>query len=297
MHEPILITGASGFVGAHVLARARARGLRTIACTGDLRDSEVVREILAEHRPGAIVHLASTRRRRPSSPWELLSEELRMLSNVLSAAAETGPGAPVLIPGSASQYGLAGPEPVTENAPVAPINDYGAVKCVLESAALGPLAGDVRVIWARSFNLVGPGQGPDAPVPNWAQQVVEAERRGGGSLHTGNLEVVRDFLDVRDLGDAYLALLESDAQGAVNVGSGRPVRLREVVEELLAEKTVEIVLETDDSLHRSQDPPFVVADIARLRKLTDWDPTIGLRQSLADVLAEWRERFSRGEAA
>ncbi len=297
MNEPILITGAGGFVGGHVLARALERGVQTVTPVGDLRDPRVAHEVVSEHRPSAIVHLASCRNRWAGSPWGLLGDELLMLSHVLSAVADTVPGSPVLIPGSASQYGLAGADPVAESAPTVPINNYGALKCVLERAALGPLAGEVRIIWARSFNLVGPGQGLDAPVPSWAHQAVEAECRGGGCLRTGNLDVVRDFLDVRDVGDAYLALLDSDAQGPVNVGSGRPVRLLEVLNDLLSGATVEIDIETDDSLRRDQDPTFVVADTTRLRELTGWQPSIGLHQSLADVLAEWRERGSQDEAA
>jgi GDP-4-dehydro-6-deoxy-D-mannose reductase len=297
VREPIVITGASGFVGGHVLARASERGIGAIAAGGDLRDADAVREALATHRPAAIVHLASGRRRTPDA-WSLLDDELRMLSSLLSAAAELAPSAPVLIAGSASQYGMAAPDPLPESAPTVPVNDYGAVKCVLERAALlAPLARGVRVIWARSFNLVGPGQGLDAPVPSWAHQIVEAEGRGGASLRTGDLGVVRDFCDVRDVADAYLALLDSDAEGAVNVGSGRPVALREVVEALVAASRVPIAIEADDSLRRPQDPPFVVADITRLRELTGWEPTIPLRQSLTDVLDSWREHDSRGEAA
>jgi GDP-4-dehydro-6-deoxy-D-mannose reductase len=298
MREPILVTGASGFVGSHVLARAHARGLRAVASTGDLREPETVRQIVATHRPGAIVHLASCRHRHAGAPWGLLGDELKMLSNLLSAAAELAPGAPLLVPGSASQYGLAGPEPVSESNPMAPINEYGAVKCVLERAALlAPLAGDVRVVWARSFNLVGPGQGLDAPVPSWARQIVDAESRGGGCVHTGNLSVVRDFLDVRDAADAYLALVDSDAQGPVNVGSGRPTALREVVDDLVESASAHVTVEADDSLRRNHDPAFVVADVTRLRALTGWQPAIGLHESLTDVLDEWRENASRGEAA
>jgi len=220
-----------------------------------------------------------------------------MLSNIITTAAETAPGAPVLVAGSASQYGLVGPDPVPESAPTAPLSEYGAVKCVLERAALlAPLARGVRVIWARSFNLLGPGQGLDAPVASWAQQIAKAELQGRGRVRTGDLEVVRDFLDVRDLADAYLALLDSDAQGAVNVGSGKPVRLREIVEVLVKSTNAEIKVEHDDSLRRLRDPACVVADVSRLRQLTGWQPAIGLRQSLDDVLAQWRERAARREA-
>ncbi len=292
-----MITGASGFVGGHVLARASQRGTRAIAAVGDLRDAQAAREAISTHRPAAIIHLASGRRRTPDA-WSLLGDELRMLSNLLSAVAELAPSAPVLIPGSASQYGMAAGVPLPESASTVPVNDYGAVKCVLERAALlAPLARGVRVIWARSFNLIGPGQGLDAPVPSWARQIVEAESRGGGSVRTGDLEIVRDFCDVRDVSDAYLALLNSDAEGPVNVGSGRPVALREVVDTLVAAARVPIAVEVDERLRRPQDPPFVVADIAHLRELTGWEPRLSVGESLADVLDSWREQDSRGEAA
>lgn len=292
-----MVTGASGFVGGHVLARAKERGLHAVPSTGDLRDADIVRELLSRQRPAAIIHLAAGRRPTEDA-WTLLQDELRMLANLLTATAELVPSAPVLIPGSASQYGMAGAAPLPETAPTVPVNNYGAVKCVLERAALlAPLARGVRVIWARSFNLVGPGQGLDAPVPSWARQIVEAERRGGGCLRTGNLGVARDFTDVRDVSDAYLALIDSDADGAVNVGSGRPVLLQEVVDALIERARVSIALEPDDSLRRAHDPAFVVADITRLRQLTGWRPSIPLRQSVADVLDSWREQDRRGEAA
>lgn len=292
-----MVTGASGFVGGHVLARAKQRGLHAVGSSGDLRDADVAREALSIHRPAAIIHLAAGRR-RTADAWVLLQDELRMLSNVLTAAAELVPSAPVLIPGSASQYGMAAGDPLPESAPTVPINDYGAVKCVLERAALlAPLARGVRVIWARSFNLVGPGQGLDAPVPSWARQIVEAERRGSGCLRIGNLEVARDFCDVRDVSDAYLALIDSDAEGPINVGSGMPVLLQDVLDALVSRARVPITVEADDSLRRAHDPAFVVADITRLRQLTGWQPTIPLGQSVADVLDSWREQDRRGEAA
>lgn len=297
MQEPILITGANGFVGSHVAAQGRERGFSIVASAGDLREPQAAHDTISTHRPAAIVHLASTRQHRSASPWRVLEDELAMLGNLLSAVADTVPSSPVLVAGSASQYGLAGPDPLPESAPTIPINDYGAVKCVLERAALlGPLTRDVRVIWARSFNMIGPGQGLDAPVPSWARQIAEAERQGAGCLRTGNLDVVRDFLDVRDVSRAYLDLLDSDARGPVNVGSGKGVRLREVVDALVESADVEMTIEEDRSLHRAKDPACVVADTTRLGELTAWQPSVSLRQSLTDVLAEWRKRTSHDEA-
>lgn len=213
-----------------------------------------------------------------------------MCSSVLGAVAELSPGTPVLVPGSAAEYGLASSEALTEGAPLAPVSAYGAVKVALESACLAEER--VRVVWARSFNHLGPGQRPDAPVAGWARQLAEAERAGGGTLRTGRLDVVRDFLDVRDVADAYLALVASGARGPVNVCSGRPVRLRELVDVLVGAARVEVAVETDPARVRDVDPPTVVGDPTLLRSLTGWEPERLLEDGLVEVLEEWRGRVA-----
>jgi nucleoside-diphosphate-sugar epimerase len=266
--SPILVTGASGFVGRHVLARAAARGVEALASEGDLRDPGVVQALLRRLRPGAVIHLAGG----PAADGEVL-----MVRNVLAEA----DGAPVLLAGSAAQYGMGAPHPLAEDAPTAPLTPYGAVKCAVEQAAL---AAGAHAIVARTFNVVGPGQRRDAPIPAWAGQLAA----GATTLRTGNLEVVRDFLDVRDVADALLDLVASDFSGVVNVGSGVPVKLRAVVDELIARSGAEVAVEQDPALFRAQDPPYVVADIARLRRVTGFAPRYALGDSLADVLNEWR---------
>jgi nucleoside-diphosphate-sugar epimerase len=292
MSRIVLVTGATSFVGLHVLERTLARGLEAVAARGDLRDPMVAHDLVAETRPSAVLHLASARS-RTSDVWEIAADDLRMVGNVLAAVAAHAPEAPVLFPGSAAQYGLGADRPLSETAPLAPVGAYGAVKSVLEGACTSrALRGGVRVIWTRSFNHVGPGQGLDAPVPSWAKQIAEAEGFGSGVLRTGRLDVVRDFLDVRDVADAYLELVESSAEGAVNVCSGNGVRLGDVAETLRRLSGVAIAIEQDPALEREVDPPYVVGDPGRLRELTGWQPRLDLEQSLRDVLDEWRRRVS-----
>lgn len=286
---PILLTGATGFVGGHVMRRGRDRGLPVVASSGDLRDPQVARDVVERTRPASVVHLAARPRAAGLAVWDLLADEVRMAGNLLRALDELAPGARVLIPGSAGQYGLAAATPVGEDAPTVPVSAYGAVKCALEAACLNPaLRGRSSVIWARSFNFLGPGQGLDAPVPAWARQIAEGESAGPVRLRTGDLSVVRDFLDVRDVADAFLALLESDVEGVVNVGSGRAVTLQDVVDLLAANAAARVEVESDAALRRPLDPPLVVADVHRLHEVTAWRPRFDLQQSVADVLGEWR---------
>ena len=276
----VLVTGAGGFVGSHAVERARARGLDVATTEGDLRDPAVAAAAVAAARPSAVLHLAAGPRSGPDA-WELLQDELRMAANVFRAVSSHAPGAVVLVPGSAGQYGLASAEPLSEDAPSEPVSPYAAMKCVLERACLSaPLRGAARAIWACTFNIVGPGQGLDAPVPSWAKQT-----REGRVVRTGNLDNVRDFLDVRDVADAYLDLVATGYEGRVNVGSGVGVLLRDVLNALLAAAGGDFEHVEEPGLRRAVDPPVVVADIARLRSLTSWAPRYTLDDSLRDLLS------------
>jgi GDP-4-dehydro-6-deoxy-D-mannose reductase len=293
----LLVTGATGFVGSHVMVRAADRGLEAVAAHGDLRDSNAASALVADTTPAAVLHLATSRAPSAGGTWQGLADDLLMVGNVLVAVAAIVPDAAVLVPGSAAQYGLAGPESLRESAPIAPVSAYGAAKSVLERACSSPaLNGGVRVIWTRSFNHIGPGQGLEAPVPRWARQAVDAENRGSGIIRTGRLDVVRDFLDVRDVADAYLDLVVSDAEGVVNVCSGKGVRLGEIAEMLVALTGADVAVECDEALERAVDPPHVVGDPSRLQELTGWTPSIDLERSLRDVLDEWRRRAGEQEA-
>lgn len=290
----LFVTGSKGFVGAQVVERARERGQEVMTATGDLRDQQTVRAQVEELQPTAVVHLADA---KGEDPWESLADNIRMLGNVLGALARHAPSATLLVPGTAAQYGMGSADPLPETAPCAAVTDYGAAKSVLETAALGALRRSVRVIWTRSFNHLGPGQGLGAPVPSWARQVALAERTGSGTVRTGRLDVIRDFLDVRDVADAYLALVESSAEGIVNVCSGDGVALEKVAQRLLGMSSASIDRELDPGLLRSADPPCVVGDPGRLRAWTGWTPAYSLEQSMADVLDEWRKHVSEPMAS
>src|SRR5689334_5615561 len=264
----VFVTGAGGFVGRHVVDRARSAGLRVQAAEGDLRAPDALDAQIAAARPGAVIHLAAAR--RGGDPWPALTNDLAMTGAVLAAVARHAPEAPVLVPGSAAQYGMGAPRPLREDEPTAPVSPYGATKAVIERAATAaPLRGRVGVIATRSFNHIGPGQGLDAPAAQWARQLVEAELAGGGgTIRTGDLDVVRDLLDVRDVADAYLALVRApEAHGVVNVCSGVAVPMRRVAELVAGCAAVPVTIERDPELTRRVDPPHVVGDPSRLRTL------------------------------
>jgi GDP-4-dehydro-6-deoxy-D-mannose reductase len=284
----VLVTGARGFVGRHVLARARAAGLSAAAVEGDLRLPQVAESAVRDLRPAGVVHLAATA--RSAEPWQALADDLAMTGAIIRAVARHAPRAPIVVTGSAAQYGMGADRPLVEEDETMPVSPYGAAKSTIERAVMtGPLALGVRIVFTRSFNHIGPGQRSDAPAGQWAGQAIAAESAGGGVIRTGDLHAIRDFLDVRDVADAYLSLLRSRAQGIVNVCSGRPVAVGSVAALVARHAAVPVTIEHDPSLDRRLDPRHVVGDPGRLRALTGWTPTIPLEDSVRDLLAACRD--------
>jgi GDP-4-dehydro-6-deoxy-D-mannose reductase len=223
-------------------------------------------------------------------PWKALNVEMAMIGWLLRAVRERAPEATVLAVGSAAQYGAGLNRPLTEDDPTEPLSAYGARKSVLERAFTSlPLTAGVRTVWCRSFNHAGPGQRADAPVGSWSRQLVAAERAGGGTIRTGRLSVVRDILDVRDIADAYLALVAVPGiKGVFNVCSGHAVTLSRVAELVCDEACSPVTLEYDPGLERPVDPPYIVGNPLRLRRLTGWEPQIPLEQTIRDAVGAVR---------
>jgi GDP-4-dehydro-6-deoxy-D-mannose reductase len=284
------VTGAGGFVGRHVTSRALSAGWDVHVVDGDLSDESTADRALAAVRPAAVIHLAAPSGSTAMDPWKALNVEMAMMGCLLRAVRERSPRATVLAVGSAAQYGAGLNRPLIEDDPAEPLSAYGARKSVLERAfKSSSLTAGVRTVWCRSFNHAGPGQRADAPVGSWSRQLVAADRAGGGTIRTGRLTVVRDILDVRDIADAYLALVAvPDVSGVFNVCSGRPVTLSRVAELVLNEASSPVTLEYDPELERAVDPPYIVGNPLRLRQLTGWEPHIPLEQTIQDAVVAVR---------
>jgi GDP-4-dehydro-6-deoxy-D-mannose reductase len=286
----LLVTGVGGFVGRHLKARAVHAGWDVRVVDGDLTAEGIADRAVADARPVAVVHLAAPSGHTALNPWNALTVEVAMLGQLLRAVKDRAPEATLLAVGSAAQYGAGLDRALTEQDPTEPLSAYGARKSVLERAFMSSsLTVGVRTVWCRSFNHAGPGQGADAPVGSWARQLVAADRAGGGTIRTGRLTVVRDILDVRDIADAYLALVVVPGiEGVVNVCSGRPIGLSRVAELIRNEASSPVALEHDPALERAVDPPYIVGNPQRLRRLTGWEPRIALEQTIRDAVAAER---------
>jgi len=289
-----LVTGGRGFVGRWLGEHLRGAGdeVCVVDAETDVTDEAAVERAIRTARPDAVYHLAA--RSHVGESWRAPIEVLRVnvlgTATVLAAARAAAPGAVVLVVSSAEVYGTlaAGDLPVAEGAPLRPVTPYAASKAAAEQVALQAWLGyGQRVVVARAFNHVGPGQSPAFAVPALARRVLEARREGRRELAVGTVTTRRDFTDVRDVVRAYRLLVDRGQPGEVyNVCSGRAVAIAEVARHLMEFAGVELRLVTDPDLVRPVDTPVLRGDPARLVAATGWSPQIPLDETLRDVLCE-----------
>jgi len=306
MTGPVLVTGAAGFVGRHLVERLVHDG-PVVACERsaasapvpgstwqqlDLLDREHVRSVVRTLRPSVVFHCAGFPHVAESWTDRIAPLESNVLAThyLLDALGRAAVPCRVLVTGSAAVYAPS-PRALSETDPVAPNNPYALSKLAQEQLAIhAGRAQGLDVVVTRSFNHTGPRQTPSFFAPSVARQVARIEAGVQPPvIRVGNLDARRDISDVRDVVDAYRALARVGRAGTVyNVGSGESHAMRSVLDILLGLSQVEIRVETDSERLRPNDTPDLFADATRLREDTGWRPRISLEQCLADLLAYWR---------
>ncbi len=319
---PILVTGAAGFAGSHLLDlikhdgqpiagwhlyghhpldRLRPhRARRSRAWTGtavDLTDRDAVQRG-DRGRSGPRRSITSRAPRIRAIPGMRTDESLRANAlgthHLLDALRRERIDARVLVIGSAAVYHPK-QEPFGEESPIGPTSPYGVSKLAQEMTALQSFAlHRQHVIVARSFNHIGPRQSADYVASSFARQIAMIEAgQAPPVILVGNLEARRDLMDVRDTVRAYRALMRRGEPGrAYNVCSGEAHAIRELLDGLLAHSTVNVEVRVDASRLRPVDQPLLVGRLDRIRRETGWQPEIDWSRTLADLLQDWRTRIA-----
>ncbi len=296
----VLVSGAGGALGGHLARLLTSQGHQVFAIlrpgtrpvlplpadvetiAGDLGDFTQVEAAVARTRPDEIVHCAG--RRAGAALHDLLAANLLSLTNLLDAA--RGTQARFLVVGSSAEYAAA-PDghAIIETDPLEPATAYGFSKLLQYRLSQFAARDGVPIVYVRPFNLVGPGVSLDTALSDFARKVAGIKKSAAPpAMETGNLDLERDFTDVRDVAAACALLLTRGVPGHVyNICSGVQTRLGDALEVLLrlAGRPVEV---------RPRPQGYGVVsqrgDAGRLRAL-GWKPQIGLEQSLNDALTWW----------
>ena len=240
----ILITGASGFTGRYLATRlaeaghevhGTVHGAPGESVTGvahlhslDIGDARAVAKTIAQIAPDKVVHLAAIAFVAHADVGEMYRTNILGTRNLLDAlAAQRKRPSAILLASSANIYGNAREGMIDEDVPAAPVNDYGITKAAGEVVAAA-YRDRLPIILARPFNYTGRGQSPEFLIP----KIVSRIRDGADEIELGNVDVERDFSDVRGVVDAYARLLDCGAAigGTFNICSGRAVSLSAIVD-------------------------------------------------------------------
>jgi GDP-4-dehydro-6-deoxy-D-mannose reductase len=296
----ILVTGADGFVGKHVVREFRSRrdevvelfGSPTAASatslTVDLRDARAVRDAVVWAKPEGVLHLAgaSSVARSHENPGEAFQVNTLGTVNLLDAVRTAAPKPRVVFVSSGEVYGDLN-HAATEQDPTNPTSPYAASKLAAEIAARQFAASyELQIIIARPFNHLGRGQAPHFVVPSFARQIRAIRATGVGEIRVGNLEAVRDFSHVLDVVDAYRLLLDRGVAGATyNIASGVGRSIRSLLDELIAIAKVKVEPIVDPERVRPIELPSLIGDATQLSAL-GWKPTRTVRSALTEILRE-----------
>jgi GDP-4-dehydro-6-deoxy-D-mannose reductase len=305
----ILVTGAAGFVGSHLLELLDHEGAEVVAWkrpgtepagspagvrweTVELLDRAATAAAIARSRPQQIYHLAGSP--HVADSWrhtrETFASNVIGTHHLIEGVRSAGLITRVLVSGSATIYAPAS-EPLDESAAIGPASPYATSKLAQEMLARRAWEEHgVRVLLARSFNHVGPRQTPAFVAPSIARQVALIEAgRMEPQLAMGNLEPKRDILDVRDTVRAYVAMMRGATPGVpYNICTGRPTAIRALVDMFLSRARVPISIVQDPARLRPNDVPVLVGRHERLTADTGWSPQVSLERTVDDLLAYWR---------
>ena len=303
-----LITGVDGFVGKYLSEYLLKQKYEVYGTTisekyknekikiykMNLLDEKEVNKVIKMIKPDKIFHLAG--QSAVGLSWEkpVLTVNINVNGtlNLLEAVRNYSKDSKILIVGSSDQYGPIKPEecPIKESKIQNPQSPYGVSKKAQEEMCkLYVNAYHTNIIMVRAFNHIGAGQSTNFVVADFASKIAQIEKGSEPVLKVGNLESFRDFTDVRDIVRGYSLLLEKGKIGEIyNIGSGKEVKVNEILKKLVSMSKKEIKIEIDPNKFRPVDVPLVVCDNSKIKKDTGWETEFLINDTLEEVLEYWR---------
>lgn len=303
----LFITGAQGFVGQYlqtaILDTVWQSSFEVVGANAqyDITDRVALIGALNKTQPGAVIHLAA----QSHVPTSFEDPEATYRVNffgtyhLLQALAATSFKGRLLYVGSADTYGLVAEKdlPIREVQPLHPRNPYAVSKVAAEALCYQwSQTGPFEIVMARPFNHIGPGQAENFAVSGFAKQVAEiALGLHSSEIQVGDLDVTRDFTDVRDIVDAYLELLLKGESGEVyNIGSGEERKMSDILAALVDIAGISANITIDAGRFRLADQRRVVCDASKLKQQTGWQLRRQLNETLNETLQYWTEKLQHG---
>jgi len=306
-----LIIGAAGFVGQYLIENIKANYDWSVAVTKmehedinnkdievynlDILDKNAVIKLLAQVKPDYILHLAAQSSVALSwkNPGLTVDVNIKGSINVLDAIREVAFSPRVLLIGSGEEYGYVLPDeiPIAETNKVRPGNIYAATKaCQNMIGNIYARAYQMDIMSVRAFNHIGPRQSPQFVVADFCKQVAEIEAgQREPVIRVGNLEAERDFTDARDVVRAYTILLEKGISGETyNVGSGKAIKIRSILDMILRQAKVDIKVVVDKDRLRPSDVPTISVDVTKIKEY-GWEIQNNIVDTIEDTLNYWRK--------
>jgi GDP-4-dehydro-6-deoxy-D-mannose reductase len=313
-----LITGCAGFAGSHLAEYLLGKGEEVVALLGinedhaniqhvekrlqivcaDLREFDRVREVLRSSKPQRIYHLAAF-----SSPSESfgnpeLTYQVNFVGtlNLLSAWLRVEMDCRFLLVSSAEVYGIVPREklPMREEMELRPVNPYAGSKAAAEILAWQFFRSyGLPIVRVRPFNHTGPRQSSKFVCSNFARQVAEINLGvRPPTIMAGNIRVVRDFSDVRDIVWGYCDLLEGGVPGEVyQLCSSHPVSIETILQTLISFASKPVQVSVDKSMLRNQDAAEVWGDYSKAKLAVGWEPRYKLTETLGALKLYWEARL------
>ncbi|MCP3682746.1 MAG: NAD-dependent epimerase/dehydratase family protein [bacterium] len=300
-----LITGVGGFVGPHLVNQLVSEGdtvfgfdrnkseiknCETYSC--DITNKADVLDKIIKIKPDKIFHLAGQSSVEKS--WDIpdITKKVNVEGTriLLDAVIRAKISPKILIVSSAEVYGSPKKTPIKETQPVNPESPYAESRVEQEKLAMEYYKKGLHIIISRSFNHSGPNQPPVFVCSDFAKQIVEIERNNQEPImHVGNLDVKRDFTDVRDVVIAYSLALKKAPFGEIyNICSGNAHFIRELLGILISSSKMDIQVKQEEDRIREKDSPILEGDNSKFKAATNWKPKIQVESMLKDILEYWR---------